>query len=54
LLGISTDDVQKKQWFNDYGIDDLREALLTLDENGKKLIDSLEDKFEVRMMVQKD
>jgi hypothetical protein len=54
LLGTPTDDTQKEQWFNDYGIYDLREALLTLDENGKKLIDSLEDKFEVRMMVQKD
>ncbi|MBV4450623.1 hypothetical protein KM792_13305 [Clostridium tyrobutyricum] len=53
-LGIPIDDVQKEQWFNDYGIDDLKEALLTYDENGEKLIDSLDDKFEVRMMVPKD
>lgn len=52
-LGTSTDDTQKEEWFNDYGVDDLKEALLTPDENGKKMIDSLGDKFEVRIMVSK-
>ncbi|WP_195603738.1 hypothetical protein [Clostridium tyrobutyricum] len=49
-LGIPTDATQKEQWFNDYGVDDLKDALLTPDENGKKLIGSLDDKFEVRMI----
>lgn len=53
-LGTPTDDVQKEQWFNDYGIDDLKEALLTSDENGNKLIDSLDSKFEIRMMKAKN
>jgi hypothetical protein len=52
-LGIPTDNTQKQQWFNDYGVNDLKEALLTSDTNGNKLIDSLDDKFEVRMMVPK-
>jgi hypothetical protein len=52
-LGIPTDNTQKQQWFNDYGVNDLKEALLTSDINGNKLIDSLDDKFEVRMMVPK-
>lgn len=50
LLGIPADDAQKQQWFNDYGANDLKESLLTPNENGNKLIDSLDDKFEVRMM----
>ncbi|PJI07026.1 MULTISPECIES: hypothetical protein [Clostridium] len=50
LLGIPTDDIQKEQWFNDYGIDDLKTALLTHDSNSTKLIDKLDDKFQIRMM----
>ena len=52
-LGTPTDDTQKKQWFNDYGVDDLKGALLTPDENGNKLIDSLNSQFEIRMMKAK-
>ncbi|CAB1242776.1 hypothetical protein CLOSBL3_10561 [Clostridiaceae bacterium BL-3] len=52
-LGIPADDTQKEEWFNTYGVDGLKEALLTPDENGNKLIDALDDKFEVRMMVPK-
>lgn len=52
-LGIPTDDIQKEQWFNDYGANDLKVVLLTPDENGEKLIDSLDEQFEVRMMVPK-
>lgn len=54
LLGTPINDAQKEQWFNDYGVGDLKLALLTPDENGNKLIDSLDDKFEVRMMKWKD
>ncbi|MFC0903890.1 hypothetical protein ACFHWD_04190 [Clostridium sp. MT-14] len=50
-LGIPTDDLQKQQWFNDYGVDDLKSVLLVPDSNGNKLIDSMNDKFEVRMMI---
>lgn len=54
LLGTPTDDTQKEQWFNDYGVDDLKAALLTPQSDGSELIDKLDDKFEVRMMVPKD
>lgn len=50
LLGIPTDDTQKEEWFNTYGVDDLKDALLTPDTNGNKLIDSLDSQFEIRMM----
>lgn len=53
-LGIPMDDGQKKEWFSHYGVDDLKEALLISDENGNKLIDSLENKFKVRMMRPKN
>lgn len=53
LLGIPTDDAQKEQWFDDYGVEDLKDALLTPDTNGNKLIDSLDNQFEVRMMKAK-
>lgn len=49
LLGAPTDDTQKEQWFYDYGVDDLKTALLTPDSSGNKLIDSLDSKFEIRM-----
>ncbi|MFC0905915.1 hypothetical protein ACFHWD_14660 [Clostridium sp. MT-14] len=52
-LGIPTDNTQKEEWFNDYGVDDLKLALLTPDEGGNKLINSLDNQFEVRMMVPK-
>lgn len=52
-LGTPTDDTQKEQWFNDYGVEDLKEALLIPDANGNKLIDSLNDQFEIRMMKAK-
>lgn len=52
-LGIPADDAQKEQWFDDYGVDDLKGALLTPDENGNKLIDDLDDQFEIRMMKAK-
>ena len=52
-LGTPADDTQKKQWFNDCGVDDLKGALLTPDENGNKLIDSLNSQFEIRMMKAK-
>lgn len=51
LLGIPADDTQKEEWFNTYGVDDLKEALLTPDENGNKLIDSLNIQFQIRMML---
>lgn len=53
LLGAPTADIQKEQWFNAYGVNDLKTTLLTLDSSGNKLIDSLDDKFEIRMMVPK-
>lgn len=53
LLGIPTDDTQKEEWFNDYGVDDLKEALLTPNENGNKLVDSLNNQFEIRIMKAK-
>ncbi|MFC0903931.1 hypothetical protein ACFHWD_04395 [Clostridium sp. MT-14] len=49
-LGTPTDDTQLEQWFNDYGVDDLNTALLTPDANGNKLINSLDDQFQIRMM----
>ncbi|WP_368488363.1 hypothetical protein [Clostridium sp. BJN0013] len=49
-LSLPTDDIQKQQWFNNYGVDDLKNTLLTPDENGNKLIDSLNSQFEIRMM----
>lgn len=52
-LGIPTDDIQKQQWFDDYGVEDLKDALLTPDTNGNKLIDSLDNQFEIRMMKEK-
>lgn len=52
-LGAPTDDTQKEQWFDDYGVEDLKDALLTPDTNGNKLIDSLDNQFEVRMMKAK-
>lgn len=54
LLGIPTDDTQKEQWFNDYGVDALKAALLIPQSDGSKLIDKLDDKFEIRMMKTKD
>ena len=54
LLGVPTDDAQKEQWFNDYGVDDLKVALLTQQSDGSKLIDKLNDKFQIRMMKPKD
>ncbi|APM41410.1 GLUG motif-containing protein [Clostridium kluyveri] len=53
LLGTPTDDTQKEELFNNYGVEDLKEALLTPDANGNKLIDSLNDQFEIRMMKAK-
>ncbi|MEY8002034.1 SPRY domain-containing protein, partial [Clostridium sp. Mt-5] len=47
-LGAPTDDTQKEQWFSDYGVGDLKESLLTPREDGSKLIDSLDNQFEVR------
>lgn len=52
-LGVPIDDTQKEEWFNDYGVEDLKEALLIPDTNGNKLIDSLNDQFEIRMMKAK-
>ena len=52
-LGIPIDDVQKGGWFNDYGVDDLKDALLIPDDNGNKLINSLDNQFEPRMMKAK-
>lgn len=49
-LGVPTDDTQKEEWFNNYGVNDLKLALLTPDENGNKLINSLDNQFQVRMM----
>lgn len=54
LLGAPADDAQKQQWFNDNGVDDLKAALLTPQSDGSKLIDKLDDKFEIRMMKPKD
>lgn len=45
--------VKKQQWFDNYGVGNLKGILFTPDENGKKLIDGLDDKFEVRMMMPK-
>lgn len=57
LLGIPTDDTLKQSWFETYGIENfkgsLKTALLTPDSSGNKLIDSLDSKFEVRMMKAK-
>lgn len=47
LLGIPTDDTQLEQWFNDYGVDNLNTALLTPDTNGNKLINSLDNQFQI-------
>ncbi|ADK16158.1 hypothetical protein [Clostridium ljungdahlii] len=54
LLGLPTDDTQKEKWFNDNGVDDLKTALLTPQSDGSKLIDKLDEKFEIRMMKPKD
>lgn len=53
LLGTPTDNTQKEQWFNDYGVEDLKDVLLTPDANGNKLIDNLDDQFEIRMIKTK-
>lgn len=55
-LGTPTDDTQKEQWFNYYGVDDLKTALLTPDSSGNKLIDKIDidDKFQIRMMKAKN
>ena len=53
LLGTPADDTQKEKWFNDNGVDDLKAALLVPDSKGSKLIDKLDDKFEIRMMKAK-
>ncbi|MBV4417285.1 hypothetical protein [Clostridium tyrobutyricum] len=50
LLGLPTDDAQKEQWFNDYGVASLKKSLLTTDENNIRLIEKLDDNFEVRMI----
>ncbi|WP_039652301.1 hypothetical protein [Clostridium tyrobutyricum] len=50
LLGLPTDDLQKEQWFNDYGVASLKKSLLTTDENNIRLIEKLDDNFEVRMI----
>jgi hypothetical protein len=54
LLGAPADDTQKEKWFNDNGVDDLKSTLLTQQSDGSKLIDKLDDKFEIRMMKAKD